>query len=308
MAFRPVIAHACDRVMGRAGSFAVQACEGCALVLTRPRPTAAALAHYYEGSYSGTNQNVVRALQTGAMARLVSRYRLGEVQRVHTLKPGDRLLDVGCGYGGFLQQAVRSTRCHAIGIDQDAGSISEALDAGRIRYHAGTLEDAPLPPASQDVITFFESLEHHADPVTTLKAAHAALKPGGICVVEVPNFDGVWRKVLGTHWLPLLIPQHLTHFTPQTLHATFSAAGFRDIRPHRSMFFPTESTGSIGLWLNRKLGRPIRRGRLRWQRPDGALMLLMLMLWWILVEMPAQAVLQILGRTGHQLMSARKSI
>lgn len=306
LAFTPVIDHARDRVTRKAGLFAVQSCKGCGLVVTRPRPTAQALATYYEGTYSGAGSGRARALQTGALARLASRYRLRAVQRVHPLQPGDRLLDVGCGYGGFLWETVQATGCSGAGVEQDAGCVAGALGAGRIRYHVGTLEHAPLPAASQDVVTFFESLEHHADPVAALKAAHALLRPGGTCVVEVPNFDGAWRRMFGTWWLPLLVPQHLVHFTPKTLHAAFAAAGFLAIRPARSMFYPTESTASLGLWLNEKLGRPIRGYRLRWHRPDGAVLLLALLVWWLVVELPTQAVLVLAGRTGHQLMTAVK--
>lgn len=305
-AFSPVLAHARDRLTRKAGTFAVQSCQGCSLVVTRPRPTPKALAYYYEGTYSGGGSGRARALQTGALARLASRYRLRAVQRVQPLGPNHHVLDVGCGYGGFLWEAVQTTGCDATGVEQDAGCIAEALDTDRIRYHAGSLENASLAPESQDVVTFFESLEHHADPVAALRVAHALLKPGGTCVVEVPNFDGAWRRVFGTWWLPLLVPQHLVHFTPKTLHATFAAAGFREIRPVRSMFYPTESTASLGLWANEKLGRPVRGYRLRWRRPDGVLLLMVLLAWWLMVELPTQAALLLLGRTGHQLMTATK--
>jgi 2-polyprenyl-3-methyl-5-hydroxy-6-metoxy-1,4-benzoquinol methylase len=305
-AFSPVLAHARDRLTRKAGAFAVQSCQGCGLVVTRPRPTPEALAYYYEGTYSGGGSGRARALQTGALARLASRYRLRAVQRVQPVAAGQHLLDVGCGYGGFLWEAVQATGCVATGVEQDAGCVADALGAGRIRYLVGALDTAWLQPASQDVVTFFESLEHHGDPVAALKTAYTLLKPGGTCVVEVPNFNGAWRRVFGSWWLPLLVPQHLVHFTPDTLHATFAAAGFRQIRPARSMFYPTESTASLGLWLNDKLGRPIRGYRLRWKRPDGALLLLALAVWWLAVELPSQLALLLLGRTGHQLVTATK--
>ena len=303
--FRPVIDAACDRLTGKRGTFQVQACTGCGLVVTRPRPTAAALAYYYEGAYSSsTGTHCVEAIQTRWWLRWITGYRLRVVERAHPLGPGQRLLDVGCGYGAFLSRARRETGCDATGVDTDAGSIARALDRDLIDYRCASVESAGLEPGQFDVITFFESLEHHLDPVAALKAARKLLKPGGVCVVEVPNFDGVWRRVFGSWWMPLLVPQHLVHFTPATLRQALRAAGFEVIGPHRAMFYPLESTASLGLWLNRVLGRPIRGYRLRWTRPDGALLLLVLCIWWLVIELPTQDLLAATGLTGHQLMVA----
>lgn len=306
--FHPVIADARDRVMRKPGRFSVQACLGCGLSVTRPRPVASALGLYYQGTYSGDSNRHARALQTGGPGRLAARYRLRAVQRWRRLAPAQQLLDVGCGYGTFAAQTHRATGCAVTGIDMDAGCIANALDRDRVAYLCATLASVPLPQGGFDVVTFFESLEHHADPVAALRSAGRLLKPGGLVVVEVPNFRGAWRHVFRSWWLPLLVPQHLAHFDPDTLRRTLEAAGFGVPAPHRAMFFPAESTASLGLLLNEVLGRPIRGYRLRWRRPDGALLLGLLALWWTLVELPVQALLVLLGRSGHQLMVGEKPV
>lgn len=304
--FRTVLAGVRDRVMRKPGRFSIQTCRQCSLSITRPRPAASALGLYYEGTYSGASNRHARALQTGGPARLVARYRLRALQRWRRPASGQALLDVGCGYGCFASEARKTTGCAVTGIDMDAGCIADALDRDQVAYLCATLDSAPLPPGRFDVVTFFESLEHHADPVAALRAAYRLLRPGGLCVVEVPNFRGAWRHVFRSWWLPLLVPQHLVHFDPRTLRRTLEAAGFAVPAPHRSMFFPTESTASLGLLLNEALGRPIRGYRLRWLRPDGAVLLALLALWWMLVELPAQALLVLLGCSGHQLMAGEK--
>jgi SAM-dependent methyltransferase len=306
-AFRDLIAAASDRVTRKPGVFSVQACRQCALVMTRPRPVAQALGFYYQGTYSGTSDHHARSLQTGGPGRMAARYRLRAVRRWSNLGAAQRVLDVGCGYGTFCVEARVATGCQVTGIDMDAGCLAHALDREHVDYRCGTLESAGLALAQFDVVTFFESLEHHPDPVAALRAAHRLLKPGGLCVVEVPNFAGAWRHVFGSWWLPLLVPQHLVHFEPRTLRRAFELAGFNVPARHRAMFFPTESTASLGLWLNERLGRPIRSYRLRWRRPDGALLLLVLALWWAAIELPSQALLVLLGRSGHQLLVGRRS-
>jgi SAM-dependent methyltransferase len=304
-AYRTVLAGARDRLSRKAGEFSLQACETCELVATRPQPGPGLLAYYYQGVYSG---RAAAAWQTGAIGRLAARYRLRALRRFLRLGPGQHLLEVGCGYGTFLATAAERTGCSAVGIDMDAGSLAQALARDTVSYHHGSLATVPLAPASFDSVAMFQSLEHHADPLDALRRVHALLKPGGRCAVEVPDFDGGWRRVFGAWWLPLLVPQHLFHFTPATLRRSFEAAGFTEVGRHRSMFYPAESTASLGLWLNEKLGRPLRRFQLRRERPDGALLLAALAAWWLLVEVPAQALLVLLGRSGHQLLVARKPL
>jgi SAM-dependent methyltransferase len=294
-----------DRLNGKSGVFAIARCAACGLVATRPRPSPARLADYYRGVYAG---RAARTLQAGPAGRWVARLRTRIVRAATGLDRGQRLLDVGCGYGTFLAAAQRATGCEAHGLERDAASVAGALAPAAVRYHLGSLDTAALPAGSFDVVTLFQSLEHHEDPIAALRAVHALLKPGGACVVEVPDFDGAWRRVFRAWWLPLLVPQHLFHFTPRTLRQALEATGFEVPRPHRSMFYPAESTASLGLWLNARLGRPLRGFRLRWQRPDGVLLLALLAAWWLLVELPSQALLVALGRSGHQLLVGRKPL
>jgi SAM-dependent methyltransferase len=300
-----VLAAARDRVLRRQGEFNVARCTGCGLVATLPRPDEAQLRSYYEGAYSGGTSAVVRAYQRGAIGRWVARRRAAAVGRHVALRSGT-IVEVGCGYGALLRTLHEDHGCTVVGVDSDEGSLAQALRRDAIAYHCGTLESLGLPAARFDAVLFFQSLEHHRDPVRALAEAARLLKPGGVCVVEVPDFDGFWRHVFGTWWYPLLVPQHLFHFTRASLAQAFAAAGLTLAGPHRSMFYPLESTVSLGLWLNERLGRPLRRFQPRLARPDGWLLFALLAAWWVCVEVPVQALLVAAGRSGHQLMAARR--
>ncbi len=60
-------------------------------------------------------------------------------------------------------------------------------------------------------------LEHLIDPAQWIKELQKALIPGGILVVEVPNFGSVWRKIFGRYYYGLYLPRHLFHFDERTL-------------------------------------------------------------------------------------------
>jgi hypothetical protein len=55
-------------------------------------------------------------------------------------------------------------------------------------------------------------------------------RPGGHVVVEVPNLRSVHRKGFGAAWPGLRELEHISHFTPRTLGATFRRAGLVDVR------------------------------------------------------------------------------
>ena len=289
------------------GTFEVHVCDACGLAATRPRPTADGLGFYYEGTYSGEGEEGMRRFQTeSALGRLIARYRLAVMRKARRLGAADHLLDVGCSYGGFLRVARKDTGCRTSGIDLDAGSIEKAVDRDVTDYHVGLLTGVELGDRRFSVITFFESLEHHTDPVAALRRAHDLLLPGGLCVVEVPNFGGLWRRVFRTYWLPLLIPQHLYHFTPTTLRRALEAAGFQRVVHQQTMFLPLEGIASLGIWLARVLRSPPPGSKPSWRTPIDVTLALALVALYFVFEIPSQAVLRVLGLAGHQTALAIK--
>jgi SAM-dependent methyltransferase len=294
-----------DRLYGKPGVFQLQRCGGCGLVATRPRPTARRLSLYYQDAYSGKAQGRVSQWQTGWMGRWVARARLRAIGRTAVLTAESHVLDVGCGYGEFLRLARTATRCQVFGIDMDPALAAQAARHAGARCVVGDLVRHEWGGQRFDMLTFFQSLEHLADPLAALQRAHALLRPGGVCVVELPDFESIWRHLFGRFWMPLVVPQHLYHFDPRSLARAFEQAGFIELK-HRSMWYPLESTTSLGLCLH-ALAKRLQPGfKLSWRRPGGWLIGLVLILWWPLVELPSQCLLWAIGRTGNQMMLARR--
>ena len=300
-----VLRGAKDRLHGKPGLFNVQRCLGCGLLATWPRPSAQRLPFYYQNVYSGAAQAAARNWQTGWIGRWVAAYRLRMISRVIGIDGGTEVLDVGCGYGEFLRRARTRSGCKAFGLDMDASCAEQAQAHAGAPCAAGDLLSHDWGEQHFDLICFFESLEHHQDPIAALSVAHALLKPGGHCAIEVPDFGGFWRHVFGAYWMPLLAPQHLFHFTRQSLEQALRRAGFSVVR-RRSMWFPLESTASLGLCLHALSQRMRPAGKFSWRGPRGILLALCMALWWPLIELPSQTILWLVGRTGHQWVLAKK--
>lgn len=98
---------------------------------------------------------------------------------------GKKVLDVGCG-GGILAEAMARRSEHVTGIDLAARPLGvarlHALEAGvqNLKYREIATEAlAEESPASFDVVTCMEMLEHVPDPSAVVRACSTLVKPGG---------------------------------------------------------------------------------------------------------------------------------
>lgn len=112
--------------------------------------------------------------------------RLEWIERVCGGVAGKRVLDVGCGGGILAESMARRGAAHVLGIDlaQKPLRVAElhALEAGieNIEYlevAAEALADAQ--PATFDVVTCMEMLEHVPEPASVVRACARLVRPGG---------------------------------------------------------------------------------------------------------------------------------
>ncbi|HEX5806535.1 MAG TPA: bifunctional 2-polyprenyl-6-hydroxyphenol methylase/3-demethylubiquinol 3-O-methyltransferase UbiG [Macromonas sp.] len=98
---------------------------------------------------------------------------------------GKRVLDVGCG-GGILSDSMARKGAEVLGIDLAGKALKvaqlHALEAGTtgVNYREVSAEAlAQEQPASFDVVTCMEMLEHVPDPASVVQACADMVKPGG---------------------------------------------------------------------------------------------------------------------------------
>jgi 2-polyprenyl-6-hydroxyphenyl methylase/3-demethylubiquinone-9 3-methyltransferase len=109
--------------------------------------------------------------------------RLGYVDRIAGLS-GKTVLDVGCG-GGILTESMAGLGAKVTGIDLADKSLQVAklhlLESGKkVEYRKIAVEElAASQPASFDVVTCMEMLEHVPDPAGVVTACAQLVKPGG---------------------------------------------------------------------------------------------------------------------------------
>ncbi len=145
-----------------------------------------------------------------------------------------RLLDVGCGFGFFPNEA-RAHGWDAIGLEVAADEAAW----GRNHFNlpiVSSLEDKILGRQSFDIITLWDVIEHIVDVHALLLRCMKLLRPGGLLFLRTPNADGLLIKprwwsaaYLFSYW-QLVYPanpiEHIYHFTPTVLSKTLQEHNF----------------------------------------------------------------------------------
>lgn len=170
-----------------------------------------ALAHFSEQAQAWWDRD-------GAMKTLhdINPARLEFIGR-QTLLTDKKVLDIGCG-GGILSEAMAEMGAKVVGIDLSPELIATAQQHANERqlsldYQCIAVETlAEKEPASFDVITCMEMLEHVPDPSAIIAAAAVLLKPQGWLLVSTLN-NTLKAKVLGV-W----VAEYVLQLLPQGTH------------------------------------------------------------------------------------------
>lgn len=135
-----------------------------------------------------------------------------------------RLLDFGCGYGGFL------TMCSMFGFDAVGVDRSSAKrDNGSFAKVFAEIEEvAGLAPFH--ALTLFEVLEHLDDPRELMLRLRELLMPGGILILETPDCSGVRNIATLDDYRKIHPLEHINGFTPETLKHFAERMGFVAIK------------------------------------------------------------------------------
>lgn len=216
-----------SRVRFREEPWAVRVCAACGLTYVTPRlADAERLSQVYGADYWRSPAARVRGYADyRGDAQLYRRTFRRRWRRLAPYLPATgRALDVGCAAGYFLD-VLREAGWEAVGVEPSTPIAATARERhGADAVLGAPFESADLPPASFDLVTFWDVLEHLGDPVAALRRARALLRPGGTVALETQNVASRFARLAGRRWHHFKHAEHLVHFEPSTLRAALARA------------------------------------------------------------------------------------
>lgn len=237
-----------DFLFNAPGQWTMKQCPqpDCQLAWLDPFPLVADLHLAYQSYYT---HEEVQSGSTALRRFAFSAYRLAlfvpawvvglskEREKLQALflggrEPG-RLLDVGCGDGGFLF-GMKKKGWEVQGVDFDPKAIENAKKLYGLDLKTGDLKGARFPEKSFDAITLHHVIEHVPDPVEEFSECWRLLKPGGLIVALTPNVTSLGHAEFGRYWRGLEIPRHLHLFSPNSLRRCAEKAGLKVVQASSS--------------------------------------------------------------------------
>lgn len=225
-------------------------CATCTFVFSGWVPTVDELVRHYSGLFDDCSRGY-------EWVSPITRKRLDEwLDYMEPYRSVNRILDVGCGVGHFLRQAVdRGWEAHGTEYTDNAVAICRTKG---IHMRQGPLRASDYPPESFDIVTSLGVIEHINNPVDELSAMFRVLRPGGLLYLTTPNFNALSRNLLGGSWNVIEYPGHLCYYTPGTIDDVLRRSGFKKI-----------TTKSTGFSLSR-IGASLHGRGIPFSSPDSA--------------------------------------
>lgn len=195
----------------KAEALDIYQCGGCGLVQTGNAP----VPYYRDVVRAAAFSDEMRAFRRRQFAAFVEKYGLRD----------KKVVEIGCGRGEYLA-LLAEAGIAAHGVEHAEDAVRQCMATG-LRVQRGFVDrpDCRLADAPFDGFVVLNFLEHWPDPNGALAGIGHNLTPGGIGLVEVPNFDMILRRRLFAEF----IRDHVFYFTRETLETTLRLNGFEVI-------------------------------------------------------------------------------
>jgi SAM-dependent methyltransferase len=208
--------------------FQIQANENRSILYTTPRPKDDDLGAYYKSedyiSHTDSKKGLFNtAYQT--VRKIALKNKLKNIRSVHSSVQS--VLDYGCGTGDFIRfLSENGLTVYGAEPDPDARKIATEKNPGSVFSTDDILEK----DIQVDVITLWHVLEHIPDFVGVLKKLSEKLKPGGVLIIAVPNFQSFDAQHYKEFWAAYDVPRHLTHFSREGISKVYHEIGFQKVK------------------------------------------------------------------------------
>ena len=136
-----------------------------------------------------------------------------------------RILDVGCGFGGFLKGAAEQGWRYPEGIEVAPQATEYASKFFPVETRP--FEETEHTDYLFDVVRLHNVIEHVRSPKAVIMTAHKNLRSGGLLVINTPNYRSISSTLCREKWHYIGGNDHIYLFTPKTISHLLTKNGFK---------------------------------------------------------------------------------
>lgn len=192
-------------------------CKKCNLIYSNPIINPALIEKLYKKSrfnYGSQEHNLRKSY--GEVLRKASKY----------LKKKDRLLDIGCGNGFFLLEALEQGYKEVYGIEPSRHAVDLADPRIKNKIKISILRENQFEPAFFDAVCLFQVIDHIEEPNKVLSICSKYLKKDGIIIIISHNVNALSSLILGER-SPIFDIEHTQLFSKKTISRILINNGFK---------------------------------------------------------------------------------
>jgi SAM-dependent methyltransferase len=196
--------------------YRVVRCATCGLVRSDPAAEPGLLEQLYGRSTFDYGD------QVAGLRRTYRRY-LDALDRYGAAKTS--LLEIGCGNGFFLEEALASGFAEVRGVEPSRAAVEQAGERVRSSIVCDVMRAGLFGPGEFDVICLFQVLDHLPNPGEVLDECRRALRPEGLILCLNHNVNAVSARLLRSR-SPIIDVEHTYLYSRRTIAELFGQHGF----------------------------------------------------------------------------------
>lgn len=211
--------------------FHIVRCKRCGLLYVNPRYQQDLLQNIYTETYYD-HDGIRNGLEFFGYDNYIAdeeNIKITFARRLKTIESyvrNGRLLDIGCATGFFLALA-RDKGWEVLGTEVSQYSARYAQEKLGLDVRLGPLKTLDFGPASFDVVTMWDVIEHVTDPLAELQEIRRILRVGGLLSIITPDAGSLVARLLGKRWEEFRrVREHVYFFSRRTIAQMLQEAGF----------------------------------------------------------------------------------
>ncbi len=249
------VCHYCSTRTHQLNKYTYYHCGRCRMLFLYPKPTQNQIQHYYKNNFQYSAGNINEKI-----IRIRSRLILNKIQKLISSSASYKLLDIGSGYGYFLDTArLLHPKVQVMGIEPNKSLSNYSTKHLNLKVLQTDFYSFYIRNKNKfryDVITLIHTIEHVTKPKKLINQAISLLNPGGLLYIETPNFDSHLYRTEQNKFTFLTPPDHIYIFS---IHSFKSLLPYDSTILHYSTYsYPEHFMGIVKKIIHTKPDQPLR--------------------------------------------------